>query len=133
MTGSNDATAPYFEHELLAVLSEAVERGGLETAILTTLDGLPLARVEKGSALDILAGLSSLFADIALRSERLLEWPDVEEVSLVSRNGIRLVTRKFVARGEGFILVVLVPANRTYRRVTNIAVSRLKGLLEPAE
>lgn len=123
-----DSSTLYFEGQLTQVLQEMMTAGGLLGAVLTSTDGLPLAALESDASPDVLAGLSSLFAEVARRSEQLLDW-QVEEVSLVNQKGIRLVTRQFKDDDNYYILVVVVPAQKTYRRVTNIAVKKLRELM----
>lgn len=125
-TSSNPET---LEERLLQVLTQMKTQGQLLAAVLCTPDGLPLAAVESEASHEVLAGLSSLFADVARRAEQLMEWSSVEEVSLVNEKGLRIVTRQFKDDEQYYILVVLVPANQTYRKVTNVAIKKLRELL----
>ena len=119
----------YFEDALLAPLRESCLHGGLKGVVVCTAEGLPLASTDSEFEAEMLAGLASLFEDIARRSEALLGWPWVEEVTLVNDRGQRLVTRQFQVDERWFILVALVAARRPYRRATNRAVRQLIPLL----
>lgn len=130
--GLPSADSAFLDVQLTGTLQQMMQQGELLAAVLSTPDGLSLASIETALSSDILAGLSSLFADVARRSEALMDW-SVEEVSLVNQQGIRLVTRQFMVDHQHYILVVVVPANKTYRRVTNVAVKKLKELLKRSE
>lgn len=130
--GLADVDSQFLDVQLNRCVQEMLEAGGLLAAVLSTPDGLSLAAVETALSSDVLAGLSSLFADVARRSESLMDWT-VEEVSLVNVQGIRLVTRQFQVDGQYYVLVTVVPAHKTYRRVTNVAIRKLRELLRRPE
>lgn len=120
----------YYESSLNDLLRWMVTTGGFFAAVVTTTDGLPLASVESTIEPETLAALSSLFDSTASRAESFLGWNRVEEMSLVNEQGIRLIIRPFTADTDHFMLVVVVPAGKTYRRVMNRALRGLAPLMK---
>lgn len=127
----NDERSPeYYETSLNELLNWSVTSGGFSAAVVTTMDGLPLASVKSNIEPETLAALSSLFDNTASRAESFLGWTKVEEMSLVSSDGVRLVIRPFAAEVDHYMLVVVVPAGKSYRRVTNRVLRGLAPLMK---
>lgn len=129
-SGLAPASTDYLEHQLEAILRDMLTAGHLLAVTLTTEDGLPIASLEGMDSTGILAGLSALFSEVGVRAEQLLEWPPLDELSLSNQKGVRLVIRLLHTRHARILMVVLVPAHQTYRRVTTVAIRRLLPLLE---
>lgn len=122
-------SSAYREHQLRDILERAIQRGKFDAAVLADCQGLPLAEVESDLDPDVLSGLSTLLEHIARRAEDLLGWRYVEEVSLIDDKGMRMVTRQFQVDDIWYILIVVVPKRRVYRRSTNICLRELRLLL----
>lgn len=128
--GPATADVRYLEHQLEAILKDLLVQGQLLAVTLTTEDGLPIASLEGHESTGVLAGLSALFSEVGTRAEQLLEWPPLDELSISHQKGTRLVIRLLHTRHARVLMVVLVPAHRTYRRATAVAIRRLLPLLE---
>jgi hypothetical protein len=54
----------------------------------------------------------------------------MDEVSLVDDDKFRLVCRGFNVEDSQFILTVIVPPNKTYRRLTNEAIKEIEKIIQ---
>jgi hypothetical protein len=106
-----------------------VADAGFHHAFVCTEGGLLVAG-DGGALEDRLAGVVSLMDVVLQRADRDLAFHAVDEVTLLDREGGRLVVRP-VASGEAarMFLVVSAPTDRTWRRASNGAVRTLAHLL----
>lgn len=114
-----------FEH----VLKSMNHKGGFQSAMLATIDGLPLAAAPASREPETAAATVALVKGVINRARSMLRLDQVDEVTLVDGNRTRLVCRYFSHEGEDFILAVMAPPDASYRRVTAEAIRAIKATL----
>lgn len=106
--------------------------GGYPLALVCTDRGLLVALAGEPARSEVLAGLTSLFDDIAARAARDLGLAAVDELSVsdarVGSFVVRPLTRDHAPR---LFLVVQVPRARAWRRRTGVAARRILAVLRP--
>ena len=78
---------------------------------------------------EAMSAISSLGSDLKKWVERELSFSDVDEVSTVDNNKVRMVCRYFEAIGTTFILAFVVPPYQTYRKLSNEAIRDIQAEL----
>ncbi len=120
------------EAQLTASLRAMNAAGGYPMSLVCTDRGLLVASDGEFVRSEVIAGITSLFDDIALRAARDLGLADIDELSLsdakVGRLVVRPVTRDHTPR---LFLVVQVPRHRAWRQNTNVVVRSLLAILGP--
>jgi len=106
--------------------------GGYPMSLVCTDRGLLIASAGEIVRSEVIAGLTSLFDDIAVRAARDLGLADIDELSLsdtcVGRLVVRPMARNYNPR---LFLVVQVPRHRAWRKNTNRAARSLLSILGP--
>lgn len=106
--------------------------GGYPLSLVCTADGLLVASAGERVRTEIVAGLTSLFNDIAVRAARDLALARVEELTLLDRDGGNFVIRPLdLGAGPRMFLVVQAPRDRPWRRNTALVARKLQALLRP--
>lgn len=122
-------SSKYLQGKLESVLNRINQEGDFKASIISTLDGFSVA----GAAAEFdevrMAAISAIVQDVSKKAELYIGFKRMDEVSLVDDDKFRLVCREFEVEGQQFILTVLVPPYKTYRRVTNIALRDLERIL----
>ena len=108
------------------ILREMNHAGGFKAAVLSTTEGLSLASAPAGYEDEITAAMAALLNEVARRAHRQLNLAQVDELSLVDDDRIRLACRYFGVAGQSLVLSVLVPPDRYYRRLTNRAIREIR-------
>lgn len=122
-------SAKYLQGKLERVLNKITREGDFRASILSTLDGFSIAGVSSHFDDVVLSALSSIVQEASKRAETYIGFKRMDEVSLVDDDKFRLVCREFTA-GEGhFVLTVVVPPYKTYRRLTNVAIREIEKIL----
>ena len=120
------------DQNISGMLAEATDEGQLTSALVCTDSGLLVASEGHGVDPDQLAGLTSLFDDILMRSRRDLSLGDIDEVTLLDPEWGRCVVRPLNLTGEPrFFLVVRVGSRDPWRANTNKLRRRLSAVLGP--
>lgn len=132
MIGCRTMSALSVEAQLTASLRAMNTAGGYPMSLVCTDRGLLIASAGEFVRSEVIAGITSLFDDIALRAARDLGLADIDELSLsdakVGHIVVRPVTRDHTPR---LFLVVQVPRHRAWRQNTNVAVRSLLTILGP--
>mgnify|MGYP005609749813 CR=1 FL=1 len=132
MIGCPTMSALSVEAQLTASLRAMNTAGGYPMSLVCTDRGLLIALAGEFVRSEVIAGITSLFDDIALRAARDLGLADIDELSLsdakVGRLVVRPVTRDHTPR---LFLVVQVPRHRAWRQNTNVVVRSLLAILGP--
>lgn len=106
--------------------------GGYPMSLVCTDRGLLIASEGELVRSEVLAGLTSLFDDIAVRAARDLGLADIDELSLSDARVGRLVVRPLTRdHNPRLFLVVQVPRHRSWRRNTAIVARGLLAILRP--
>lgn len=122
-------TAKYLQEELDEVLARMNREGDLRASIISTLDGFPIASVSSQFDDVVMSAISSIVQEASRRAEQYVGFKRMDEVSLVDDDKFRLVCREFTVSDSQFILTVVVPPYKTYRRLTNVAIREIEKIL----
>lgn len=127
-----DASALGAEAQIIASLRKMNAVGGYPMSFVCTDRGLLIAAVGELSRSEVLAGLTSLFDDIAVRAARDLGLADIDELTLSDARVGRLVVRPLTRdHNPRLFLVVQVPRHRAWRRNTATVARGLLAILRP--
>jgi predicted regulator of Ras-like GTPase activity (Roadblock/LC7/MglB family) len=122
------ATTEYLQYKLDEVLQRINREGEFKASILSTLDGFSISAVSSQFDDVVLSALSAIVQDASKRAERYMGFKRMDEVSLVDDDKFRLVCREFEVDGSQFILTVVVPPYKTYRKLTNEAIKSIERI-----
>ena len=111
------------------LLREVNFRGTFSACLLATGDGLPITAVPPDMDAETASAMVALVQESVQRAQKGLDFPGVDEVSALFRNGVRLVCRYFDVAESPFILAVILPNGREYRAIMDDAVTRIAQLL----
>lgn len=118
-------------HELLeAQLKRLNIEGQFLASLIADVQGLPVAAVGSEYNTEMIAALSALVQDVSHRAETQLGFKKMDEVSLVDDDKVRLVCRYFKVGDHIYVLSCVVPAYRTYRRLTNTALREIEKIMK---
>ena len=107
------------------ILTWLIEDGALTGAVVASDDGLLIATAGRADAA-IVAAVAAIMKTLAKRAHH-----EMTEIVTRDDRGNKIVSRYFVVDKEPMLLSVNVPAGRTYRRLTNQAIRRLKNVWRP--
>jgi predicted regulator of Ras-like GTPase activity (Roadblock/LC7/MglB family) len=116
--------------KLEKVLQGIKREGDFRAAIISTLDGLSIASISSQFDDVVLSAISTLFQEASKRAENYIGFKRMDEISLVDDDKFRLVCREFDVGDQQFILTVVVPPYKTYRRLTNSAIREIEKILQ---
>ncbi len=108
------------------VLHRMNKAGGFEASVLASGDGLPIATAPSHYDFQTIAAMVAVLASVAGETQSRVGLGQLDEVSVLADDRIRLVCRYFTTGGEVFILAVVVPPNGYYRRATNSAIREIR-------
>jgi len=110
------------------VLYRMNESGGFEASVLASDEGLPIATAPSDYDFQTIAAMVAVLASVARETQSRVGLGQLDEVSVLADDRIRLVCRYFTTGGEEFILAVVVPPNGCYRRATNSAIQEIRRI-----
>jgi predicted regulator of Ras-like GTPase activity (Roadblock/LC7/MglB family) len=112
--------------EIKDLLEQMSEQGEFLLAVLSDMDGLPLATVSniEQDNLDNYAAVVALLQRTARQVKNQLEMGQTDEI-MIRDDNMRLVCRPFHASGEDLLLSVVVPGLNSYRQLTNTFIRRI--------
>jgi len=120
------------EHEVTELLRGLNARGPYALSLVCTEDGLLIASAGERLRSELLAILTSLFNDIAVRAVRDLGLRQVDEFTLSDPTSGHLVVRPLDPEAHPrLFLVVQVPRDRAWRRNTTLVARKLLAILRP--
>jgi predicted regulator of Ras-like GTPase activity (Roadblock/LC7/MglB family) len=119
-----------FNEKLEAQLKRLNIKGDFLASLIADVQGLPVAAMDSSYNNETIAALSALVREVSYRAESQLGFKHMDEVSLVDDDKIRLVCRYFQVGDNPYILSCLVPANQTYRRLTNTAIREISKIMK---
>ena len=122
------AAAEYLQYKLDEVLQRINREGEFRASILSTLDGFSISAVSSQFDDVVISAISSIVQDASKRAERYMGFKRMDEVSLVDDDKFRLVCREFEVDGSQFVLTVVVPPYKTYRKLTNDAIRNIERI-----
>lgn len=114
------------EASLTSVLREMSDHGRFKASVLVTADGLPVAVVASPFDNDTIAAMVALVKNTIQQAREHIGMDEIDEVSIVQGDKMRLICRFLVIGDEELILSVIAPPHQTYRRLTNRALRQIK-------
>ncbi len=116
-------------NSLKDILHAMHEVGQFEAVFLASQDGLLIATEPTDYDPEITAATVALLRKVSGSTRMQLGMAELDEVTIRSRDHVRLVCRYLAVGEQGLILVVIVPPGRYYRRATNQAIKQIERLL----
>jgi len=120
----------FLQGKIEQVLYRMNQEGDFKASIISTLDGFSFASVSDEFDDVKISAISAIVQDVSKRAEKYIGFKRMDEVSLVDDDKFRLVCREFLVGGSHFILTVVVPPYKAYRRITNVALKNLEDILQ---
>lgn len=118
------------EASLPRILREMSEQGRFKASVLVTVDGLPVAVVASPFDNETIAAMVALVKNTIQQAREHIGMDEIDEVSIVQGDKMRLICRYLVIGDEELILSVIAPPHQTYRRLTNRALREIKQVWE---
>ncbi len=116
-------------HRLEDTLKAMNDEGHLTSAVLTTIDGLPVAAAPSSQDPEAVSAMAALLKEVVNRVISQVHLAQVEEVSLIDHTGMRMVCRYFYHSGQEFILTIVAPPDQPYRRMVTQSVRAIRAAL----
>jgi predicted regulator of Ras-like GTPase activity (Roadblock/LC7/MglB family) len=110
---------------LSQVLHEMNEQGHFKASVLVSMEGLPLSAASSPFDAEMLAAMVTLVKNTVEQARENIGLDELDEVSVVQGDKMRLICRYFSVGEEDVILAVIAPPYQTYRRLTNLAIRRI--------
>jgi predicted regulator of Ras-like GTPase activity (Roadblock/LC7/MglB family) len=104
--------------------------GGFVRSVLATSEGLPIASAPMSPDHELASAMIALLQQVSVETQDHLELAPVDEVTIRTEERVHLVCRTIISGDDWICLCALVPPGRVYRRATNRAVRRIKGVIE---
>ena len=111
------------------IMRSMYEAGQFEAAILASLDGLPIATEPPDLDPQVAAATVAMLKKVGSDTQEQLGMAELDEATIRSRDGARLVCRCLTAGGQEMILIAIVSPGGYYRRVTGRAIRQIAQLL----
>jgi len=102
------------------ILKSLVHHGSFTSAVVASKDGLPIAMIGQTNAA-MIAAVAASMKDLAERAHQGLT-----EIATRDDQGNKIVSRYFLINGDLLLLAIQLPANRPYRKLTNLAIDDIK-------
>lgn len=123
----------YLQEKLERVLKKINQEGDFKASILSTLGGFSIAAISFEFDDVVISAISAIVQEVSARAQKYIGFKRMDEVSLVDDDKFRLVCREFEVAGVIFILTVVVPPYKTYRKLTNRAIKEVEKILRERE
>jgi predicted regulator of Ras-like GTPase activity (Roadblock/LC7/MglB family) len=114
------------ETSLEQILREMNEEGHFKASVLLGEEGLPLSSASSPFDTETISAMVALLSNTVEQARRSIGLDEVDEVSIVQADKMRLICRCFTLGDEELILSIIAPPHQTYRRLTNRAISRIR-------
>lgn len=128
--GRTDKPTTDQQGHLDQVLREMNDAGHFKASVLVSGDGLPLSSVSSPFDTEMLAATVALVGDTIEQARANIGLDELDEVSVVQADKMRLICRHFSIGEENVILAAIAPPHRTYRRLTNRAIRTIQRAWE---
>jgi predicted regulator of Ras-like GTPase activity (Roadblock/LC7/MglB family) len=126
-TGKAEAVEQSF---LDHVLRQMNDEGRFRASVLVSSDGLPISLVSSPFDIEMMAAMVTLVANTIEQAMESIGLDELDEVSVVQADKMRLICRQFTVGEERVILAAIAPPHQTYRRLTNRAIKRIRSAWE---
>jgi predicted regulator of Ras-like GTPase activity (Roadblock/LC7/MglB family) len=114
------------EEELVSMCS----RGKFSGAVLADIHGLPLAVHNSPVGDDVLAASTSVLAESLEKTTRLLNQPNVNNISMDINYMDKIVLRKFFIDKELYFLMIISPQHVDERAEVELSISHISTILK---
>ena len=114
------------EASLARILREMNDEGHFKASVLVSSEGLPLSSAASPFDTDTMAAMVALVKNTIEQAREHMGLDDIDEVSIVQGDKMRLICRYLVVGDEELILSVIAPPHQTYRRLTTRALREIK-------
>ena len=132
-TKGSGKSVMYLQEKLEKVLRKINQEGDFKASILSTLGGFSIAAISFEFDDVVISAISAIVQEVSARAQKYIGFKRMDEVSLVDDDKFRLVCREFEVAGVIFILTVVVPPYKTYRKLTNRALKEVEKILRERE
>jgi predicted regulator of Ras-like GTPase activity (Roadblock/LC7/MglB family) len=112
------------------VLCEMNDEGQFKASVLVSREGLPISSVSSPFDVEMLAAMVTVVGNTVEQARENIGLDELDEVSVVQADKMRLICRHFSIGEEDVILAAIAPPHQTYRRVTNRAIRRIRSAWE---
>jgi predicted regulator of Ras-like GTPase activity (Roadblock/LC7/MglB family) len=112
------------------ILEEMNRQGGFDRSVLATSEGLPIASCPMQPDHELASAMIAMLGQVSADTQDYLELAAVDEITIRTEDQKHLVCRRIQSGSDWICLCALVPAGAYYRRATNLAVRRIKELIE---
>jgi len=126
-TGKAEAQQQGFLDQVLRAMNE---EGRFRASVLVSSDGLPLSSVSSPFDIEMMAAMVTLVVNTIEQARENIGLDELDEISLVQADKMRLICRRFSVGQEQVILAAIAPPHQTYRRLTNRAIKRIQNALK---
>ncbi len=116
------------EASLRRILREMNEEGQFKASVLVSAEGLPVAVVASPFDNDTIAAMVALVKSTVRQAREQIGLDEIDEVSIVQGDKMRLICRYLVVGDDELILSVIAPPYQTYRRLTNRALRQIRDV-----
>jgi predicted regulator of Ras-like GTPase activity (Roadblock/LC7/MglB family) len=114
------------EVRLAGILRLMNEEGHFKASVLVNAEGLPVSSASSPFDVETMAAMVSLVRSTIERARDSIGLDEIDEVSVVQADRMRLMCRYFRAGEEELVLAVVAPPYQTYRRLTNRAIRQIR-------
>jgi predicted regulator of Ras-like GTPase activity (Roadblock/LC7/MglB family) len=112
------------------VLRQMNDEGGFKASVLVSSEGLPITSVSSPFDIEMMAAMVTLVGNTIEQARESIGLDELDEVSVVQADKMRLICRHFSVGEEHVILATIAPPRQTYRRLTNRAIKRIRSAWE---
>ena len=113
------------------ILNDMNQEGGFSRSVLATSEGLPIASAPAPVNPDseMASAMVAMLQQAASETSNQFQLPPIDEFTIRAENKQHLICRTIKIDSDTMILGVIVPPGQLYRRVTNRAITRIRGAL----
>jgi predicted regulator of Ras-like GTPase activity (Roadblock/LC7/MglB family) len=126
-----DAKSPYKtdwkEMTFTRILEDMNEAGQFNASFLVDGQGLPVAAVTSAYDTDTASAMVSMVRNAIVQLQNGINLAEADEVTTRGNDKMRLISRYFKLGDEALILVVIAPPNRSYRKLTSLAIKAFQS------
>jgi len=114
------------EEELVSLCT----RGKFSSAVLADIHGLPLAVHNGPAAVEVLAASASVLGESLEKTTRLLNRPQIDNISVDIDYIDKIVLRKFFIDKEPYFLMIIGPQHVDERAEVELSISYISTILK---
>ena len=112
------------------ILMEMNQNGGFARSVLATSEGLTIASAPDSPDNELASAMVALLQQVGAETQDYLGMTPVDEVTIRTEDHVHLVCRRINSGDDWLTLCVLVPAGKPYRRATNIALRKIRNVID---